>query len=355
MKIVCSAFDVGPRNCLDIIVEEANRRGHEAVLLPREKDVALTHSNQIQTADTVIIGGPASFETKVDTAVMETAEKAGVGVVVVEDSPGSSLRPGAKSVLFCLPNLILAHPADKYRVAAEQFGYFEPQYFGLPTHWRKDCEEIRAAAAMNICRHGNVLRGGDSFRYLGADDDTIGFIGTKDPAANNKILKLIIEAVGDRYTVVFGQHPGEKAEGPEDERLFAERAESLRLVDHVDTNGLNGAQVVALSDISVYAGGSTLSIAGAMLRRPQIYWEDDEVMDRLRVQGIADGHWFVAELGGALKVTGHAAALREAIEALMPGRSGLHKLWASQLENFPMPLEWDTEVKVVDFLEQNFG
>ena len=53
MKIVCSAFDVGPRNCLDIIVEEANRRGHEAVLLPREKDVALTHSNQIQTADTV--------------------------------------------------------------------------------------------------------------------------------------------------------------------------------------------------------------------------------------------------------------------------------------------------------------
>lgn len=358
MKICLASYDIGPHLNLGLIAKRAFDLGHEAVVLPAEKDLTDNWkvAKEIQGSD-ILVTGLASFETEADLTVASCALANNVPWVVLEDVPEACLRPKARILADKASAVILAHPAEQFRQHAVEFGY-RPEiltYLGPPPQWRADYETTKAAMDANLRGSLQMIRQSYSFQpvTLPQSMTVLGYIGVKNPITNNNILKMLGAVLGNKFAIAFGKHPRERTERPEDEQrfaeLFAERDEIVRDTYCVITDGLNGAKVVAISDIMLYSGSSTNGISGAMLGRRQIYYEDEAVKARIRKQTGQD-HWFVAELGGAVKVSS-ILELADAIKYLSVSGELSALLNRNQQQNFPAPQDWDTETKIVRFLE----
>ncbi len=357
MRVCFAAYDLGPRANLELIAKKARDLGHEVVVIPSEKILNPSSAGVIAISD-VLVTGLASFETEADLLAASCALYRSVPWVVFEDVPGACRRPKAQALIEKSSAVILAHPAEEFRQQAVEFGY-RPEvltYLGPPPQWRVDYEVVQEAISQNLREKVYMVpaRGGDLVN-VPQSSRIIGLIGGKDPAINNKVLRLIAEAIAGQsdFAIAFSQHPRERAEKPEQEAMFAramdERMQILHNLNQVMVKHLKGAEVVGLADIMIYAGGATNSISGAMLQRCQIYYEDDTVRARMRDQQNGWDTWFVTEMGGAIKAhtpEGLGASLK-----VLTTLAGKEMLARNQTQSFPVPADWDTETKIVRFLE----
>lgn len=279
------------------------------------------------------------------------------GTLCTMGGVGACRRPKAQAMAQYAQAVILAHPAKEFVDQAREFGYGLVYYLGPPPQWRADYEATKAAIERNI--RTTVMRlavGASSPSDIRNGDVIIGYIGGKEPNINNKMLVILCDIARENqpwYNIAFGKHPRERAEKPEDEEHFQEaflqRGAILSEVNHVVTDGLKGADIVGLADIMVYASGATNSISGAMLQRPQIYYEDDDVRARMKVQQNGNEHWFVADLGGVVKTCSPSGLSRSLNLLFTPAVKEV--LAQTQAKNFPVPVDWDTETKIIRFLE----
>ena len=377
MKLGFFAYDNAAGDAMAILAKSAEELGHQVVLFPKQVlGYAVEHAAEMRDCD-VVVTGLSSFQTQEELNLVEMLDKGSIKWVMFEDVPGTCMRPLVKTrdMVWRADLILLASPA--VAEAAKEFGYRCPLvYVGPPPQWRKEYETLMAAIASN--KRGqitNIRYGFDGRDVTGVNFDRcvfIGLIGGKDPVENNRVIKLVTgkviqvigaeSAAGTGVVFAFGKHPGERAErkdGMSDAEfeaekarfgaLFAEREEMLRDFWVADMSGWKGVELAAAVDVMVYASGTNISVAGAFARRPAVYLDDEGVRARIAKQSGGDGSWFVAELGGAIKAKSGEDLLACIKTALSdPGRTTLFK---QQEAAFPMPDDWHTEVKIIDYLE----
>ena len=378
MKLGFFAYDNAAGDAMAILAKSAEELGHQVVLFPKQVlGYAVEHAAEMRDCD-VVVTGLSSFQTQEELDLVEMLDKGSIKWVMFEDVPGTCMRPLVKTrdMVWRADLVLLASPA--VAEAAKEFGYRCPLvYVGPPPQWRKEYETLMAAIASNKRMEmetrswrGQIVKGplGDGGRMsdymLVGGRTVIGLIGGKDPAENNRVIKIVASVVDDMSDAViaFGEHPGEKAERKEGMsdyefeaekarfgRLFAEREEMLRGVWVADTSNWKGAELAAAADVMVYASGTNISIVGAFARRPAVYLDDESVRARIAKQSGGDGSWFVAEFGGAYK----AKSVNDLLSCIMAALSkpGRDELCRWQEAAFPLPDDWHTEDKIIRALE----
>lgn len=358
-KIGFYAYDVGPGNMLKLIAEAAAKMGHEVVVLPPQvRGVSAERGKEMADCNVVLIG-LSSFQTQEEIALLDQLLPLGIPVVVIEDVPGTCLRPMAKDYAPKISCAIVSMPFAE--TDARSFGYKNVVYLGPPHHWGKAFKDIELTLAIRDSIRGRLTAIDGELgvvRPIIYSDAIIYCPGGKNAVFVNKILRLVIEAgkkaLGDRLVFAFRGHPGEKAEKEADKQLFqqmfAEREIMLKEVTHLQNADFNNAQLIAASDLTIYTGGMTDSINSAYARLASIQWYDDETRASLQKQGILSGKWFVGELDGARQVTS-PGEMTDAIKTLLTPQ-GQEELHRHQEQNFPLPVTWDTAPEIVRFLEK---
>lgn len=360
MKIGFYCFDHAAGDAMKILAEAAITANHEVVLFPKQVR-GLAQGDDIIGLDAMVTG-LSSFEIDQELAFADICIRRGIPWFVFEDVPGACLRPKAKERAYYAKLVILAHPSGAQ--AAQDFGYAGSVYLGPPPQWRVEYETLMTAKKENWrIKMRKKIGGGSATFDLGQDDRVIGLIGGKDPAENNRIIKLLMSVVSemgkDNVVIAFGRHPGEKPNpekiGDEEvfRRAFSERSEMLESVwtgTTDDTGVWKGSRIAGVADMMVYASGTNISIAGAYARVPAVYLDDEGVRARMRLQ-TGQEKWFVAELGGAFKASG-LQDLKAALHSLLTSSLARQDLYHLQEQSFPLPDDWHTEHKIIRFLEQ---
>ncbi len=361
MKIGFYAFDVRPANAFAMIAEIAKNIGHNVVVVPPQQEgVTLNYFEELASCD-VVCGAVSSFRTIGETSfgvfdeinlihALSRLEKK-VSYVIIEDVPGSSLKPAVQQVSKKVVAVVTARESWISRIeSAEGFFYPQVRYLGPPVHWKESYMQM-----MGHSIRGNLFKKGEigcMDVLLREDDKVIFYGGGKTPRIDNQVLYAMVSAgksiFGERFVLAFKRHPGER--DVNDPEAFEERDEILQGVCEVDIGRFSIPQLIGASDITVFAGGNTDSITAAYARMPCVYYYTDEVVGSLRNHGVSRGRWFVAEEGGVLK----SESLREFKQCLVALSSSLgrEKLQKTQEENFPLPEDWDTGPKIVSFLER---
>ncbi|MDP3764522.1 MAG: hypothetical protein Q8Q95_02785 [bacterium] len=349
MKLGFYSFDVAPGNNIAILAAEARRRGHEVVDPEKQKPVSDRAMVELMTCD-MVVTGLSSFKTEMELDVARYLKNE-TKWVVLEDVPESCLRPKARDFAN-RADLLLMAPHTKPEDAA-RFGFRRNICLGPPPLWGKEYNELIAAKEANVRQNmEKVVMGGNPIQ-LQTSDVVVGLVGGKDSPINDLVLGMLIQALAGHHKAVvgFSQHPGEKATKPEDEerftRAFQERAEMLSRIWHLSKNW-KGVEVGAVADVMIYAGGTNASISGAYARIPGIYLDLPEVRARMVTQSGKET-WFVAELGGAL-VVDNKEDLGPMIKTAL-SNEGRQYLLDMQEKNFPLPEDWHTEKKIIDYLE----
>lgn len=366
MHIGFFCYDNAGGNAMKLLADTAAAMGHTVKLFPKQvRDQAVTAWLALKSMD-MMVTGLSSFLTEEELAFADQCRKNGVPWVVFEDVPGACRRPKVKEYAPHAAAVIVAHPMMV--AAAKVFGYTgELAYLGPPPQWRTDYRTLIEARKVNLMGRMTKVDGNTGVAMsvpVGDDDMVIGLVGGKDPVENNRVLRIVVEAAkqAPRVVIAFAKHPGEKPERKSSmtnaeyeelervfDRLFAERHEILAEVQAADVDGWNGMQVAATVNVMVYASGTNISIAGAYAGVPGIYLDDDGVRERMREQTGQD-NWFVADLGGAIKVK-NAGSLVVHLGSLST-ESGLRQLRRAQEAAFPMPNDWFTEPKIIRFIEK---
>ncbi|MEK9174660.1 MAG: hypothetical protein AAB725_01675 [Patescibacteria group bacterium] len=350
MKLGFYSFDVAPGNNMELLAAEAKKRGHEVINPPKQKAVGEEDMAALLGCD-VVVTGLSSFETEQELNIVRHLPDR-TKWIVVEDVPDSCLRPlardyaGKAEAVFMAPHSSL--------VDAHAFGYRYSLGFGPPPLWGKEYNELMAAKATNLRQKiQKTVIGGEPIS-IRDNDILVGFVGGKEPDLNNLVLAMLFRALAGwhRAVIGFSQHPGEKATKPEEEERFAEafkdRAEMLNNVWHLSKNW-KGVEVGAAADVMIYAGGTNASISGAYARIPGVYLDIKEVRERIVAQ-TGKETWFVPELGGCYKATdidSLSAKLR-----IATSDEGKAELRSMQKSAFPIPDDWDTVSKILDYIEQ---
>lgn len=361
MKIGLYAYDVGPSKNLAKVRDVAENAGHTVVWAPTQATLSTEQLAEFASCDIVATGlcSISSVLPDAERLLLDYVHKT-TPFVVIEDVPGTSLRPLMKGYTHKVASVFVARKEDISETKA--FGYDDVRYIGPPPHWKDTWDALAMSSVRADFR--KVDRAG-TFAPIVSDDVIIFFNGTKESQAVNNTLAAIANAVhallGDRFVIGFKPHPGEE---PKPGRAdFAEAHARYRELMKEREVILNGAWVADFGehkndvysllrsvDIPVFSGGATDSIIMAYRNMPAIYYTDDSNIAGMKDQiaGSA-GKWFVAELGGMLKAEG-AAELREAIATLLSpeGRDAFRK---QQAAAFPAPDDWDTAPKIVAELE----
>lgn len=353
------AYDVGPANVLKLVAQATEKRGHKTIVFPPQvRGLALQRASEMYECRSVMVGlsaFQAQEECLLLTDLYLNYPPDLVAAIVLEDVPGSSMRPKARRFASTFDSVLIALPGVQKEV--EQFGYRRVEYKGPPPHW---------GTSYNGMEEGEMLR--SQFVKIGKNgeaalqpNDVFVFVpGSKNPDAVNAMLREAVSAglsaIGsDHFVVGFRKHPGEKAEKPEEEeffrKAFAEREEILKGLTQVNTDGLTNPQLVGASDITVFTGGPTESIVRAYRRGRMLYYTDDSNREAMRLQG-NDGKWFVAELGAAHQV--EAGEMAEGMRMLLDA-DGARAIRAKQEEYFPLPDTFDTAPVIVDYIEELAG
>ena len=363
MKLGFYCFDNAGGDALKIVAEEAKSRGHEVVNPVKQLPVSDEAMVALLDCDAVVTGLSA-FETDMELNVVRWL-RSEIPWFVFEDVPEAALRPKAKELAYRAKLVFAAHPSGAQ--AVQDFGYAGSVCLGPPSQWRAEYEGVMAAKANNARseisktrRPSNTaaimnLKDACTVWSLEGNDKVVGIILGKDPDENNRILRLLKDALselGDSYVLAISQHPGEKATKTEDkdrfEGAFAERKEILSGIWHFDS-GWKGAKLAGNVDVLVSGSGSNITIASAYARVSQVWLDDEGVRARMRAQTGKDT-WFVAELGGMLVADG-VGDLGPMIKTALSER-GRQYLLQMQENNFPLPEDWHTEKKIVDLLEK---
>lgn len=357
-KLGFYAYDVGPSRVLEGIQDIAKEMGHETVMLPPQvQNVARDRIEELRACSLVLLG-LSTHETDQEIALADTLMKDGIPVVVIEDTLGTSLRPAARSIAPTVTADIVALPAGIE--TAHSFGYKKELYLGPPSHWGEDYKKILDAESLRPTLR-KVRPGNGESVPIGEDDILINIEGGKGrPLQINKVLRSIRDAAfalfGDRVVLSFGKHPGERAEKNEEQELYArayedrERALSEKGLWTIDSK-LSNAQRVGVADLTVFSGGGpTQSITGAYARKTTAYWMQD-APGIMKDQIGGTSSWFVADLGGTYPLmSADPERLQKDLQILFSaeGQAALH---AKQVEQFPLPEQWDCRRKILAFLE----
>jgi len=362
MKIGYVGYDVTFRGLFPLVIKEAEEtRGHEkgVWLPPQIRGVAIDRMSELFDCHAVIMG-LSSFQTQEELGLAEGLFLRGIPVVIIEDVPGSSLRPKAKSFAPKAAALIIA--LESAWIDAHDFGY-QPQrihYLGPPPHWSVSYRQMMGVDR-GAARSSLTVRRGEELQPLVLDDVLVYVPGTKMPLVVNAMLRCAIDAgkalFGHRFVLGFASHPGEKPENPEEEEMFAQafadRVQIREGVREADVSRLTNPQRYAIADLSVISGGPTESIVAAYARNTRMaYYRDENTTAFLAASGVEGGKWFVAELKAAMLIEPHNYMGR--IQFLMSD-VGQKLIRAQQEEHFPLPEIWDTAPVIVDLLEKVAG
>lgn len=343
MKIGFYAITVGPAAMLKLIADAAVARGHEVVIGERLKPVPDNQLPEFQQCDVVLIG-TSSLGIEEELKLVQTLPPT-TKIVVVEDVPGSSLRPRAKEILDRVSMVIVAMP--QWVKTAEEFGYARACYLGPPAHWKTSYD----AMTRGRNRRAEFRKRCPGLEHPLAPDDVVFFYGgIKEHLLNNRILRVIAEAgqvlLGDRFVLCFKNHPGE----PNDLVAFAERTAILE--GHwvlAAWNGLTLPEIVKSVDVPIFTSGATDSIVAAYARLPALYYTDELVREYRVSIGSPEGRWFVADLGGVMTINGPSMAEAAIRRFLSP--EGKQYLRKKQETNFPLPESWDSAPRIIEFVE----
>jgi hypothetical protein len=289
--------------------------------------------------------GLSSYQTQEEIDLAEVLMGRNIPVVVIEDVPGSCLRPKAKDFAPWAPGLIIA--LGSVRDSAASFGYRHDRiwYVGPPPHWGASYSQM-----MNVDVRAERAR-------VPADGFLVFVPGGKNPLITNTLLHHTINAGrelwGELFLLGFVPHPGEKAEKPEEESVFArafeERSVMLEGVRCADMSRFKNPQRYAIANLVITTGGPTETIAAAYARMTNVvYYRDAVVMEWLAQSGVQNGRWFVPDLGGCF-----LAGPDYFVETVHFARISVAKrdIRESQERNFPLPESWDTAPAIVKVLE----
>ncbi|MEK7629501.1 MAG: hypothetical protein AAB394_03150 [Patescibacteria group bacterium] len=363
MKIGFFCFDNAGGDAMALLAKEAETRGHEVTLFPKQvRGLAKERGQELIDLDAMVTG-LSSFETEQELEFADFCLKFQTPWFVFEDVPGACLRPKAKDYWAYRAKLVfLAHPSGSE--AAKEFGYDGTVYLGPPPQWRLEYESLMQAKAENWPRRKKLVEisGVSTEIGLSKNDRSVGLILGKEPEENNRIIKVVKEALAGMdargIVLVVGKHPGERPDPnkPGDEerftQLFVERSkilEDIWVANTNDTKIWKGARIAGSADVMIYASGTNISIAGAYARVPGIYLNDEGVRARVKIQTGGET-WFVAELGGAVKASSRDQ-LADAIQFLLTS-AGQDRCCRQQEKAFPLPDDWHTERKIIEFLEK---
>ncbi|OGF83305.1 hypothetical protein A3B18_01500 [Candidatus Giovannonibacteria bacterium RIFCSPLOWO2_01_FULL_46_13] len=345
MNIGFYAYTVGPAGMLKLIAKAAEAKGHNVVLLKENtQGIVAAEKEKLADCDVVAMGwSSAGIEEELELAEYLTTH--GIPIVIVEDVPGSCLRPKAQEFTrrMKLP-CVLAMPVGGED--ALDFGFGSVEYVGPPPHWGVSYNDM-----MVNHRSEFKKRIGSEIVELSPEDKIIYVPGTKDPRLVNTLLKNVLATgraiLGSNLVLGFRGHPGEKPDpkkkGDQEkyEQLWAERKQLLEGVSMLESGDANNAQLVRAADIPVFPGGGpTESIVAAYARMSAIYYHDEEVAKGLRALGMLDGKWFVAERGGVYKASG-PEDVGVGIRYLLT-EEGRKIQREKQEDNFPLPVTWNT-------------
>ena len=353
MKYGFVAYDMGPSKYNKMIADRMLKaQHHEVVFVPaQKKDLALEYGAELATCDLIVFGGPASFDTEVETNLLDALPEE-IPLVVLEDVPGSCLRPKFKNYASRAKVVVVA--MEQSAQGALQFGYQATEYLGLPQHWKSGYDALVSADKVSARARFNKSRRialGDT--SLESSDKVLSYGCVKHAGINNLILAYMTIAADDATVLAFKTRGDEKL----DDREREVRESLVRLQKEAWFLNLGNAtltEVLCASDIAVFSGGATDSISCALARFPAIYCTSNEVRAVNLKQGIPeDGEWFVSKMGGNLVVdmdNGPDEFSRAVRSLLTP--QGQAELRHVQEAVFPAPpAVWETDCVVVRYLE----
>ncbi len=352
MKVGFVAYDMGPSKYTKIVADEMVKR-HEIVFVPpQKKDLIEEYGAQLALCDLIVLGGPASFDTEIETGLLD-ALPADIPLVILEDVPGSCLRPKFKKYASRAEVVIVG--MEQSARGALQFGYQTTEYLGFPQHWKSgydalvSADKVTARARFNKSRR--IVVGGT---VLESSDKIFSYGCVKHAGINNLILAYMMIVADDATVLAFKTRSDEKL----NDRESGFRESLLRLQKEswfLDLGNATLTEVLCASDIAIFSGGATDSISCALARRPAIYCTSNEVRAVNRQQGIPeDGEWFVAKIGGNLVVDmdGGPGAFCSAVRSLLT-EEGRTALRIAQEAAFPTPpVIWNTAVNIALYLEE---
>ena len=302
MKVGFVAYDMGPSKYTKIVADEMVKR-HEIVFVPpQKKDLIEEYGAQLALCDLIVLGGPASFDTEIETGLLD-ALPGDIPLVILEDVPGSCLRPKFKKYTQRVKVVIGAF--EQWQSRLLEFGYAHVAYLGYPQNWKDAYDALTAFSSFSSKRRDFTKYNAYANVFLPlSTEDTILFYGcVKDGAVNNEILILLNRVTYVHRNVVVSFRTRK------DERLTSEQKNSrdLLLGDpllwQLVTGDATMSETIAACDIPIFSGGATDSIACALARKSAIYCTSKGVRENNRQQGVPDdGVWFVEKLGGALVV-----------------------------------------------------
>ena len=349
------SYTVGPAGMLKAVLSSAEKAGHQTLQFEENKPGIVAARKDEMSDLGVALLGLDSDRVEEGLELIDYLFSRNIPIVVMEDTPGSVLRPKAKEytpkVAACL--VAMQNGID----GAKSFGYERVEYFGPPPHWGVSYRDMMDKPSR---RPEFKKRVGSEVVDLDTSDQIMYVPGTKVPEVVNVAIRGSVDAgkqtLGENFVFHFRRHPGEvpNKNKPGDEerfsKLFEERKPLLEGLTILEPGDSNNPQLIRAADITIFPGGGpTESIVAAYARIPTLFCWNDLVAQGLRDIGIQSGKWFVAELGGSLKVT-NSDELASGINSLLKG-DGCERLKKMQEKNFPLPKTWDTAPRVVELLE----
>jgi len=361
MKILFYAYTPGPAGCLELISKALAAAGHIATQAPRGAPISEIHLTDARVSDAIVIGGPDSMYIESHLELAKAASRHNVPLIVIEDVPGTSMRPQFRPFAEKVVCVLIANPSMEAEVRA--FGYSDVRYIGPPPHWGKTRDDIHKADKQKVrAAYRKRLANGQLYP-LAEGDIVIGYSGIKQHAINRTILEGLVAAGADGSShrfLRFRPHPAE----PKDAVAIHERNKFLEVLPAIvvveEGVKLSPAEEIVGADIPIFAVGATDSIVCSY---PDVgiaagYFYDADCTEYMIKQlGIEGGRWAPADLGGVKLING-PEEFSEALQFLL-STEGKRALRETQLKNFPAPPTWDTAdfyaSAVVDVVASRLG
>ncbi|MBI2056279.1 MAG: hypothetical protein HYT37_02770 [Candidatus Sungbacteria bacterium] len=313
-QLLVGAYDTGPSNyCRDVAVEGL-KRNYGVMYLGNNPEVS-AEAIYAYRYNFSVVGGPSSFESRLDQIMLSNAYAHSKPVLVLGDTPRSILRPGVKGRVGNA-TAVVASPSDIE--PAKEFGYKDAMWVGYPSHWA-DPKKVKPAN-LNRADFPGLLVYVSGLKHAGITDSML----------NSIVAGLCV--IGVNYTVLFQEHPSEMKDTQDPEcRAMLLRQKGIKVLQSRESV----PSLMLTADISVVTGGSTGVMEAALLRLPVIYYLNDEVKKYMKKQ-VNEELWGPVAAGACEVAT--MDNMTEVLDRLIVG-DGRIELKAKQEAAFPLQPE----------------